>query len=140
MLPTYFGILLLSTATLLFEITLTRVFSIAEWYHFAFMVVSLALLGFGASGSFLSLFPRLLEKKLNHLLVVFAALFSVGCLSGYLIINSIPFDSYRMAWESHQLLYLLIYYLSLSVPFFFTGLTLGIALSKTPSKAAAVGM
>ena len=55
----YLGILLLSAATLLFEITLTRVFSIAQWYHFAFMVVSLALLGFGASGSFLSLFPGL---------------------------------------------------------------------------------
>ncbi|GAI47516.1 unnamed protein product, partial [marine sediment metagenome] len=45
----HLGILLLSAATLLFEITLTRVFSVAQWYHFAFMVVSLALLGFGAS-------------------------------------------------------------------------------------------
>jgi len=47
----YFGILLLSAATLLFEITLTRVFSVAQWYHFAFMVVSLALLGFGQACS-----------------------------------------------------------------------------------------
>ena len=66
----YLGILLLSAATLLFEITLTRVFSVAQWYHFAFMVVSLALLGFGASGSFLSLFPGLIKKDLSRLLAV----------------------------------------------------------------------
>ena len=131
----YFGILLLSAATLLFEITLTRVFSVAEWYHFAFMVVSLALLGFGASGSFLSLFPRLMRKKLSHLLAVCAVLFSLGCLGSYLIVNSIPFDSYRLAWESRQLLYLVAYYLSLAIPFFFTGLALGVALSKMPSQA-----
>jgi len=131
----YFGILLLSAATLLFEITLTRVFSVAQWYHFAFMVVSLALLGFGASGSFLSLFPRLVMKKLSHLLMICAALFSLGCLGSYLMVNSIPFDSYRVAWESRQLLYLMVYYLSLAIPFFFTGLALGAALSKMPSQA-----
>ena len=73
MLLVYFGILLLSAATLLFEITITRVFSVAQWYHFAFMVVSLALLGFGASGSFLSLFLHLVRRNLNHLLAVCAA-------------------------------------------------------------------
>ena len=100
----YSGILLLSAATLLFEITLTRVFSVAQWYHFAFMVVSLALLGFGASGSFLSLFPRVVMKNLSRLLAVCAALFSLSCLGGYLAVNSIPFDSYRMGWEGRQLL------------------------------------
>ncbi|HEY82639.1 MAG TPA: hypothetical protein G4O01_05055 [Dehalococcoidia bacterium] len=135
MLQICFGILLLSAATLLFEITLTRVFSVAEWYHFAFMVVSLALLGFGASGSLLSLFPRLLGVKLKNSLAVCAGLFSVGSLGGYLVVNSIPFDSYRLAWESRQLLYLAVYYLSLAVPFFFTGLALGVALSQLPSQA-----
>jgi hypothetical protein len=131
----YFGILLLSAATLLFEITLTRVFSVAQWYHFAFMVVSLALLGFGASGSLLSLFPRLIKKQLNRLMAVCAALFSLSCLGSYLLVNSIPFDSYRVAWESRQLLYLVVYYLSLAIPFLFTGLALGVALSKMPSQA-----
>jgi hypothetical protein len=131
----YFGIILLSTATLLFEITLTRVFSVAQWYHFAFMVVSLALLGFGASGSFLSLFPRLMARKLSHLLAACAGLFSLGCLGSYLVVNNIPFDSYRIAWENRQLLYLIVYYLSLAIPFFFTGLAVGVALSKMPSRA-----
>jgi len=66
----YLGILILSAAMLLFENTLTRVFSLTQSYNFAFMVVSLALLGFGASGSFLSLFPRVVTKKINHILVI----------------------------------------------------------------------
>ena len=51
------GVLLLSAATLMFEITLTRLFSVSQFYHFAFMIVSLALLGFGASGTWLALWP-----------------------------------------------------------------------------------
>ena len=35
MLPTYLGVFLLSVASLSFEITLTRVFSVAKWYHWA---------------------------------------------------------------------------------------------------------
>jgi len=51
----YVGLFLLSAATLTFEVNLTRIFSVAQFYHFAFMIVSLALLGFGASGTFLTL-------------------------------------------------------------------------------------
>jgi len=135
MVLTYLGILLLSSATLLFEITLTRVFSVAQWYHFAFMVVSLALLGFGASGSFLFLFPGLAKNNLRRLLAICAILFSVTCIGGYFVVNSIPFDSYRLSWEGRQLLYLAVYYLSLAVPFFFTGLALGATLSGMPQRA-----
>jgi len=134
----HLGVLLLSAATLLYEITLTRVFSVAQWYHFAFMVVSLGMLGFGASGSFLSLFPRLLQKDLTRSLSLCALLFSLGCVASYLVVNTLPFDSYRVAWDSRQLLYLVIYYLSLAVPFFFTGLALGAALSGMPSRAAKI--
>ncbi len=44
------GVFLLSAATLMFEITLTRIFSVAQFYHFAFMIVSLAMLGTGPVG------------------------------------------------------------------------------------------
>jgi hypothetical protein len=52
--PLFLGIALVAMATILFEITLTRVFAVLMWHHFAYMVVSLALLGFGASGSLLT--------------------------------------------------------------------------------------
>ena len=50
----YLGIFLISLATLIYEIGLIRLFSIAQWYHFAFMVVSIAMFGFAFSGTFLS--------------------------------------------------------------------------------------
>src|SRR5438034_9169795 len=49
------GLFLLSLATLLLELALTRVLSVALWYHFGFLVISTALLGFGASGVTLAL-------------------------------------------------------------------------------------
>jgi hypothetical protein len=156
MLPTYLGIFLLSMASLAFEITLTRVFSVAQWYHFAFMTVSIALLGFGASGSFLALFPSLAsgphpsprpsplpkaqemgrETPSSHTLL--AGLFAFSIVASYLIINTIPFDSYRIAWERWQLLYLAIYYLSLALPFFFSGLIVGALLARQPARASTI--
>ncbi len=53
------GIGLSSAAVLIFEIVLSRVFAITQFHHFVFVTVSLALLGFGASGSLLSAFPTL---------------------------------------------------------------------------------
>jgi hypothetical protein len=143
MLPTYLGVFLLSMASLAFEITLTRVFSVAQWYHFAFMTVSIALLGFGASGSFLALFPSLAEsdgrtgpRVRSH--AILAALFALSIVASYLTINYIPFDSYRIAWERRQLLYLAIYYLSLALPFFFSGLIVGALLAAQPAKASTI--
>ncbi|MGB9879266.1 MAG: hypothetical protein ACPLRM_00765, partial [Anaerolineae bacterium] len=53
----YVGIFLASAATLFFELALTRLFAVTQWYHFAFISVSVALLGFGASGTWLTLRP-----------------------------------------------------------------------------------
>ncbi len=131
----YVGVFLLSMASLAFEITLTRVFSVAQWYHFAFMSVSIALLGLGASGSFLYLLPGLARRAAPRLLAGLSALFALGVVAGYLTINYIPFDSYCIAWERVQLLYLALYYLSLTLPFFFSGLVLGILLAARPELA-----
>ena len=53
--PPYFAIALFSAAALAYEILLIRLFSIIQWHHFAYMIISLSLLGYGASGMFLSL-------------------------------------------------------------------------------------
>ncbi len=135
---TNLGVFLLSMAGLCLEITLTRIFSLAQWYHFAFMAVSIALLGFGASGSFLSLFPNLVKKNPTRLLAGLSMLLSLGILASYLNINYIPFDSYRIAWEREQILYLAIYYLFLALPFFFSGLAIGALLAAQPEQAGKV--
>ena len=150
MLALYAGVFLVSAGTLLLEITLTRLFSVTQWYHFAFISVSVALLGFGASGTWLALRPsgkqHLRERCSAHerdcavlrRLTVFAGLFSLGVLIAYLAINYVPFDSYRVAWERRQLVYLAIYYSALIVPFFFSGLCVGLSLSAWPGRANAL--
>ena len=55
----YAGLGALSAAALLLELTLTRIYSVSQGYHFAFLAVSLGLLGFGASGTVLFAAPRL---------------------------------------------------------------------------------
>ena len=50
------AISLVSASALAYEVLLTRLFSIVQWHHFAYMAISIALLGYGASGSFLALF------------------------------------------------------------------------------------
>src|SRR5713226_4425946 len=46
------GIALSSFSALLLELALTRLFSVVLFYHFAFLAISIALLGLGAGGVF----------------------------------------------------------------------------------------
>lgn len=130
----YLSLFLISAATLAFQATLTRLFALAQGSHLAFMAVSLALLGGGASGTWLS-WRRPRPDHLPHLLTVAAMLFAVAVLASYLAINYLPFDAYRLAWERVQILWLIVYYLALTVPFFFGGLTIGAALVIRPGQA-----
>lgn len=136
--PTYLGVFLLSAATLVLEIALTRLFAVAQGYHFAFMAVSIALLGFGASGSALALRPPKASPDKHapgRLPAVAAGLFAASCLGGYLVVNTLPFDAYTIGWERRQLAILLADYLALTVPFFFSGLVVGALLSRLPERA-----
>lgn len=53
----YAALLLLAGGTLLLELGLTRILSVALWYHFAFLVVATALLGLAAGGVIVGLWP-----------------------------------------------------------------------------------
>jgi hypothetical protein len=53
---------ILAGASIAYEILLTRLFSILLWHHFAYMIISVALLGIGASGTFLAFAGRFLRR------------------------------------------------------------------------------
>ncbi len=128
----------LAAATLLFESALTRLLAVAQFYHFAFLVVSLALLGFGASGALLSGFPRLRSMPVERALAWAGIGFSLGVGLAYGVVNWLPFDSYSIAWERRQIFYFVLYYLSLTVPFLFSGLGIGLALASIKERAHVV--
>src|ERR1700734_2428406 len=48
----YVGVAFTTLATLILELSLTRIFSVVFYYHFAFLAISIALFGLGAGGLF----------------------------------------------------------------------------------------
>lgn len=126
----YVGLFLISVATLLLEVALTRILSVVQWHHFAFMVISIAFLGFGASGTILSVFPDLLKRNIHGLLTLLAGLFSVTTVGSFALTNRIPFDQFTIIWDRVQVLYLAIYYLAMAIPFMVSGLCIALLLTR----------
>ncbi len=107
----------------------------AQFYHFAFMVVSLALLGYGASGTVLALFRRLTQHPTRPSLAWLSLACGFSILGAYLLTNYLPFDSFSIAWDGRQALILALHYLALTLPFFFNGLAVGLLLAASPQAA-----
>ena len=55
---TYAGLFLVTLSTLMYEIVLTRIFSVTMWYHFAFVAISVALFGMTAGALIVHLRPE----------------------------------------------------------------------------------
>ncbi len=127
------GIFFVSAATLCFEVTLSRYFSISQNYHFAFLVISLAFLGYGASGTFLAVRESRLRPDVESRLSFFSLLLALSILFSFWLANSISFDFYRLPWNRKQLLLLIPYYIVLGLPFFFAGATISYFISRVVS-------
>ncbi len=130
---TYAGIFAVSAATLLFQVTFVRIFSVSIWYHFAFLVVSIALFGIGASGvalSFVKPGPR--EARLRSLAPL---CFAISALLAYLLTNAIPFSPFRILQDPKQLFYFFLYDVLLMIPFFFSGSAVALILRAYPARA-----
>jgi len=110
-------------AALALEISLLRFFSVTQWYHFAFMVVSIALFGIGAAGS--CLYIRKV-RNIAHL----PLFFSISALIAFFITNTITFDPYKAMLNYSHLFHLLVYYVLLGAPFFFFGLIMAASFQK----------
>lgn len=110
----------------------------AQGYHFAFLIVSTALLGIGASGAYLMLHTRWFREPSPLLLIMGPVLFSGTAVASYLALNRIPFDLVKLAWEPQQIGYLVLSYGILAVPFFFSGLTIATALIRKAHQAGSV--
>lgn len=123
----FWGIGLISLASLLFELTLTRIFSVVMYYHFAFMVISLAMFGFGVSGLITYIkpdwFPR---EKLGTKLWRYSIYFSVWTVISLLCVLQMQVD---LSFRPENIQKLVLIYILASVPFFFVGLCVSIAMT-----------
>jgi hypothetical protein len=105
-----------------------RLFSIIQWHHFAYMMISLALLGYGVSGAFLMLLQRQLLQRFAASYLINLALFGLTSVACFLLAQQIPFNAEEVLWDPRQSLWLLSTYLLLAVPFFFAANAIGLAL------------
>ena len=122
------SIALISAAALGYEILLMALFSLIQWHHFAYMVVSVALLGFGVSGSFLVLTRSVFETRFRSFAVVQASLFGISSLLCYALAQRLSFNPEELIWDNSHWLRLALVILLLALPFFFAANLVGMAL------------
>src|SRR5260370_30190577 len=125
------AVALVSFASLLLELALTRLFSVVLFYHFAFFAISVALLGMGSGGVFAHVRREWLQK------------FAIGTLGGRLcILNSICIlasveavlhTPVALEVSGRNFAKLTVIYLAATVPFFFTGLLFSTLFARSSS-------
>ncbi|MBN2491099.1 MAG: hypothetical protein JXQ29_09635 [Planctomycetes bacterium] len=126
---------LTSFAALSYEITLTRVFSFVTWYHFVYLVIGLALLGYGAAGSLLTLRGKVGDALLSG----GAALFGVAGIGAVLGLGSLTFDPAAVFLApGNQLPRLLLLTVLVFVPFLGAGLVIGGILFRHGAEAGRI--
>ena len=117
--PPLVSIFILSASALAYEVLLIRLFSIIHWHHFAFMVISIALLGYGVSGSLLTVFRRWLLNNYDLVFIGNILLFGLSSIACFIVVQQLPFNTLEILWDSAQWQRLLLSYLLLTLPFFF---------------------
>ena len=128
--PPLLSVFILSAAALAYEVLLIRLFSIIHWHHFAFMVISIALLGYGASGSLITVFRRRLLDHYDSVFISNILLFGVSSIACFIVVQQLPFNTLEILWDSAQWQRLLLSYLLLTLPFFFVANALALTLMR----------
>ena len=85
----------IAAASIGYELLLMRLMSIIQWHHFAYMIISLALLGFGASGTFLIFSKTMAFTKTAFFTLVIGYFFFNFINSLFLFNTKNPFQSSR---------------------------------------------
>lgn len=120
------------------QVALTRVFSFTLWYHFAYVVISLALLGYGASGALLSAFPGILRGNLPRTLFLCALGAAVVIPVGLAVYAHTPFYPLQLLKSPVQWAYLAAYYAATGIPFFLAGVCIAGAITAASDRVTRV--
>jgi hypothetical protein len=119
---------LLSAAVIACQLALMQMLAIVQWNHFAYMVISLAMLGFGAAGTTIALFRKKLLQHLDALLPLFAILSGLGMIIVAYLANhaALSFDLYHLFVDRSQFWKLAVSMLLYFTPFFMAALVIGL--------------
>lgn len=124
----WLAVALLSAAALGYEVLLTRLFAVIFWDHLAHLVISLALLGYGASGAFLALTRNRLQRHFAAAFTANVAAFAIAAPLCFAIAQALPFNPLELAWAPLNWLWFGAIYLTLSLPFLGAANAIALAL------------
>src|SRR3712207_31681 len=102
------------------------------------MIISVALLGIGASGTVLAFARDGLARRFTPVFTGCAALFAVSAAGGFALAQRVPFNPLEVIWGLDQQLHLARIYLLLAVPFFAVGIAIGLAFVRFAERISAI--
>src|SRR5262245_6344141 len=131
---TYIGLFFVALATLMYEILLTRIFSVTMLYHFAFVALSVAMFGMTVGALLVYLLPRVFPRDRPAPWLAGASIgFPIAMLLSFLTELSVPFRIH----PSVVALYAIVFtYAVIAVPFIASGIVVCLALTGYPSRVS----
>lgn len=124
----FLAIFIISAASLSFEIIITRISSIVLTFNYAFILVSLAILGLGCGGIFAFYKLRTQETKIlnniYNILSLYGSLFALSVTFFIILVTSLSF-----------FIYIIPFFVISFIPFFFTGFLLAIIFRAIPQES-----
>lgn len=124
-----------SGALLAYEILLMRLLSIAYWHHFAYMVISIALLGLGGAGSLVFVAFQRIRKRLEAWLIILACATAVSFPLAFSLAQMTGLDPLNLLWQGREWFLMGITYLLMALPFVFGGGIVCILLTEHGERA-----
>jgi spermidine synthase len=122
------GLGLTSFGALLLELALTRLFSVVLFYHFAFLAISIALLGLGAGGVFAYLFRNRLARIETRTLATQLCIDS--SILVFVALEAVLHVPVALSVTGRNFLHLTVLYVVSALPFFLTGLLFSVVFAR----------
>ncbi len=133
------AVFLVSAAVLGFELSLMRMLLVASFHHFAFLVISVALLGFGASGTALLVFRSRAMRGADGALFALCIAAAASMPLCAAIIRHVPLEARIVpALLAKQAGSWVLVWAVLTIPFFLGAAAAGLGLMLAPKRAGAV--
>lgn len=132
------GIFLTAFATLLFEITATKIFEFSVWSNYAYLIISTAMFGLGLSGVILTRWPDLLRLRAARFLSLSAWLSGLTMLTAFAVLNGVPvhLPEAPQGWF-REFLHVGVVFVALGIPFMFFGFAMSYLFTHRGERANA---
>src|SRR5918996_9570 len=126
----YIGLFLITACTLMLQVIQTRILSVVAWYHLAFFAISMAMFGLTVGAVWVYLRrDRFTERTLSYDLSYFSTAFALSTLFCLIVQMSLtPIVSRSLT----SLLTWAELAICLAIPFFFSGIAVSLALTRSP--------